>query len=182
MITFMNSVASFVVIPDIVHTSMNHSKTQEQRKLSQFAQAVGTFIRYWGFRKIHGEIWAVIYLSKSPLAAVDIEKELEVSKALVSPALQELLEEGLIRAAPSENSKIKRYEAVEDVAGVIRGVLRRREQPMIAEAAAKLRAVQQIATAEGNIDIQRLDQLSAMIQSAEFALTAMVDSDEFWKA
>ncbi len=161
---------------------MNYMKSQESKKLKQLAKVVGSFIRYWGFRKIHGEIWTLVYLSKTPLAGVEIERELGVSKALVSPALQELVKEGLIKPAPSENSKVKRYEAVENVTGVIRDVLRRREQQMIADAALKHSALHEIATEDGALNISRLEFLGGMIQTANFALLTLVGQDDFWTA
>ncbi len=166
----------------IVHSSMNKLTNQESRKLHQLAQIVGNFIRYWGFRQIHGEIWTVLFLNKMPLAAVEIERALKVSKALVSPALQELMHEGLIRAAPSENLKTKRYEAVENVTAVIRNVLRRREQLMIAEAAVKHLELQDATENEGDINPRRLEILGSMIQSANFGLLALVNEDDFWTA
>lgn len=156
-------------------------KKQEITKLHRLAEVVGTFIRYWGFRKIHGEIWTVLYLSKVPLSPVEIERLLKVSKALVSPALAELVKEGLIQPAPSENLKTKRYEAVEDVTSVIRDVLRRREQPMLADAAAKHSEVQAIADENGGIDLRRLQNLGQMIDSANFALLALVNEQLTWE-
>lgn len=159
---------------------MNKMETQELRKLHQLARVVGSFIRYWGFRKIHGEIWTVVFLSKAPLAAVEIESILGVSKALVSPALRELVMEGVIKPAPSENSKTKRYEAVENVMAVIRGVLQRREQPMMAEAAEKHLALQQIAKGDGELDQIRIEKLGTMIHSANLGLLTFVNEDDFW--
>jgi DNA-binding transcriptional regulator GbsR (MarR family) len=156
-------------------------KTQELKHVHQLAKVVGGFIRYWGFRNIHGEIWTVLFLSKTPLAAVEIGAALQVSKALVSPALKELMTEGLIKPAPSENSKIKRYQAVEDVTAVIRDVLKRREQPMLADAAAKYESVQAVAEESGGIDSARLQFLGNMIGGANFALMALVNEDDYWK-
>ncbi len=112
---------------------MNHMKELKTNlhSLSKLADLIGDFIRYWGFRKIHGEIWTVVYLSKSPVSATELIKILKVSKALMSPALRELEDEGLIFQTDSENSKTKRYAAVDDVYKVIKSVLDRREKPLI---------------------------------------------------
>jgi DNA-binding transcriptional regulator GbsR (MarR family) len=161
---------------------MNDMRRQESEALRQLAVVIGDFIRYWGFRRIHGEIWTVVYLSKRPLSGVEIERSLSVSKALVSPAIQELVKEGLIKPAVSENSKTKRYEAVENVAQVIRGVLRRREQPMIADAEMKHLALVKIADnpEESEVNQNRLEVLGTLIQSANFSLLALINEDDFW--
>lgn len=136
---------------------MNYMKKQQQHDLtalSDMADLVGDFIRYWGFRKIHGELWTVIYLSKQPLSGSELVEILQVSKALVSPALKELEAEGLIFQTDSENSKTKRYSAAEDVFKVIKNVLDRREKPMI----------QQILNAQTQLDDELSDTASACHQ------------------
>ncbi len=158
-------------------------KKQELLRLQELARQVGDFIRYWGFRKIHGEIWTVIYLSARPLSGVEIVGLLKVSKALVSPALKELEHEGLIGQVKSENSKTKRYAAVEDVTSIIRGVLVRREKPMIS----KIKAchVQLAGYAGGDaggefIDPTRMQTLGTFIHTADLALSTLVDSEAVW--
>ncbi len=164
----------------MVHGTMNHMKTQETQKLHQLAAVVGEFIRYWGFRKIHGEIWTVVFLSQAPLSGVEIGRILKVSKALVSPALKELIKEGLIQTTQSENSKTKRYEAHDNVSTVIRGVLRRREQRMLADAAAKHVALLDVARSTTSLNSKRIETLGTLIQTAQFSLAALVNEDDFW--
>lgn len=118
----------------IVHPSVNDMKSISKSNLQALTSAadlIGDFIRYWGFRKIHGEIWTIVYLSKKPVSGSELVEILDVSKALVSPALKELEEEGLIFQTESENSKTKRYRAVDDVFQSIKNVLNRREKPLI---------------------------------------------------
>lgn len=148
----------------IVHISMNNMEKQEKSDLaalSHTADLIGDFIRYWGFRKIHGEIWTIVYLSKSPLSGAQLVDILGVSKALVSPALKELEEEGLIFQTESENSKTKRYLAVEDVFKVIKNVLDRREKPLIERI------------------IQAQEQLGLEILKGDSACFKMVNSERF---
>jgi DNA-binding transcriptional regulator GbsR (MarR family) len=76
---------------------------QQSLKVQQLSTFIGHFIRYWGFRNIHGQIWTIVYLSETPLSGAEIVKFLKVSKALVSPALKELEMEGLIKKVESES-------------------------------------------------------------------------------
>lgn len=158
-------------------------KKQELSRLQELARQVGDFIRYWGFRKIHGEIWTVIYLSARPLSGVEIVGLLRVSKALVSPALKELEHEGLISQVESENSKTKRYAAVEDVTSIIRGVLVRREWPMISKIKACHGELENHVggdTANHALDSTRMQSLGAFIHTADIALSTLVDSEAMW--
>lgn len=139
---------------------------------------IGDFIRYWGFRRIHGEIWALVYLSETPLSGVEIVEKLQVSKALVSPALKELEDEGLILQVPSENSKVKRYAANEDVESVIKGVLKRRELPMLQEVWKSYTALYKSVTSSEGVRADRFERLGEMIKTAQMGLGLLLAFNE----
>ena len=42
--------------------------------------AVGQVIEFWGFKRNHGRVWALLYLRDEPLSAAHIEEELALSK------------------------------------------------------------------------------------------------------
>lgn len=152
-------------------------KKQEQIKLKQLSTHIGHFIRYWGFRKVHGEIWAIVYLAKSPMSGIEIGTLLNVSKALTSPALKELESEGLIRQIKSENSKTKRYEAEEDVTKIIRGVLNRREKPMINKIQKCYQDLSHQSSDVEELSIERLQKMGMMIQLAQVGLETLFESE-----
>ncbi len=157
---------------------MNNMKKQELLKLRKFSGYVGDFIRYWGFRRIHGQIWTVIYLSPEPKSGVEIVELLKVSKALVSPALKELEKEGLITQVRSENSKTKRYQAEEDVEKIVKGVLHRREKPMLKKIS---ESFAEMAGKDGlpiELKLDRLRKMEAMIQAAQLSLELLLNSDQ----
>lgn len=157
---------------------MNYMKKQETLKIQQLSTLIGHFIRYWGFRKIHGEIWTVVYLSNEPMSGVEIGKLLKVSKALISPALKELEAEGLIKRVQSENSKTKRYEAEENVTDVIQGVLKRREKPMIDKIFQSHLELSQKGAEGSDLNLERLAKMGFMIQMAQMALGSLLDADQ----
>jgi len=68
---------------------MTNEKIEEKKK--RLADSVGDFIRYWGFKEVHGRIWVHIYLSDNPITAKELTKKLGVTKGLVSTALAELI-------------------------------------------------------------------------------------------
>ncbi len=146
---------------------------KEMRALSM---AVGNFIRYWGFRRIHGALWTQIYLSPTPLSATQLVRRLKVSKSLVSPALAELEAWKLILPAQSKDAKTKLFTADPDVFKVIRKVLENRELPLINEAQTKLQTLRKNLKSE-SVNQQRLDDLEGMIQSAQFGLRFILQMD-----
>ncbi|MBC7421795.1 MAG: hypothetical protein H7328_13790 [Bdellovibrio sp.] len=153
---------------------------QSNSKLANLADLVGDFIRYWGFRKIHGEIWTAIYLAENALSGAEIVLLLDVSKALVSPALKELEAEGLILETKSENSKTKRYIAQEDVSNVIKQVLNRREKPMLAKIKVSFDQLAKDAKIGTPINLDRQQKLGGMIERAQLMLQLLANSDEMW--
>lgn len=148
---------------------------QDVIKLQNLASGVGQFIRYWGFRNIHGEIWSIVFLHQNPLSGIEIGQILNVSKALVSPALKELVEEGLIKQIQSENSKTKRYVAEEDVVKIIQSVLKRRESIMLKEILKKHSDLCQ--QNNPNLNSERLEKMGKMIILAQLGLSSLLESD-----
>lgn len=85
----------------------------------------GDFISWWGFRTIHGRVWTLLALLDRPLSQSDVAELLGVSRALISGAVQELEDWGLVlRTREDRRAPIV---ANLDVWPVITHVLRTRE-------------------------------------------------------
>ena len=82
-------------------------------RVRQVCDAVGAFIEYWGFKAIHGRIWAVLALSTEPLNQVEVSEFLEVSRSLVSGAMAELVQHRLVE--PTDDRRNAPYRAVVDI-------------------------------------------------------------------
>ena len=138
----------------------------ERAAVRKMAAAVGDFIRYWGFRRIHGQIWTVLYLSREPLSGTELTARLGVSKALVSPALAELEHFGLILPAGGDG-KTRLYAADPQVFAVIRKVLETRERRLIAEAR---RCFERLPAPGSTLETERVRSLGEMIAAAGTAV------------
>ena len=108
-------------------TESRHSK----EKLKHAAESVGQFIEYRGFRSIHGRIWTVVFLSPRPVSTLEIIQKLEVSKGLVSKAVGELLDYGLIQCSGNTVYARRTYIACEDVGSIVGSVLKDREMTLL---------------------------------------------------
>lgn len=146
-------------------------KKQTEKNLKALSETVGDFIRYWGFRRIHGEIWTQVYLSTVPLSGAELTERLGVSKALISPALRELEEHELI-FVKNEDGKTKRYFANPDVFQVVRNILIKREAKLIETALKNFKKIEVAERAE--LDTERLNNLGKMINVAHFATNFIV--------
>ena len=143
--------------------------------------SVGNFIRYWGFRRIHGAIWTQLYLSKTPLSCTDLTRRLAVSKSLISPALDELCTYQLIRESPSPNQKTKLYVASENINEVIQHVLKTRESLMLKEISDHFAAYTPVGTNDLGINPAKLNSLGEMIKGANLMLDLVLIQPDILK-
>lgn len=162
---------------------MNNMKSKEHEKapskaLQKLSLSIGNFIRYWGFRRIHGAIWTQLYVATRPLSCTDLVERLGVSKALVSPALDELCVYELIYAAPAPNDKTKVYLAHENLSEVIRRVLKNREAQILKEITADFSAFAKKDAKAEIFDKRRVESLEKMISAATLMLDIILEQDD----
>ncbi len=99
--------------------------------LNKLAHLVGQFIQYWGFKKIHGEIWAHLWVSKVPIDSTTLVKRLNVSKALISLAVKDLLHYNVIQIFPQPDRRKILLIPNPNIEEVITTVLKTRELSLI---------------------------------------------------
>jgi hypothetical protein len=151
------------------------------RAVLQVAQAAGAFIEYWGFKAIHGRIWTLLALHREPLPQSEIADLLGVSRSLVSSAIAELTEYGLVRAVDEHRNAP--YEAVIDIWPTIADVLRSREWMLLEGARVALEAAieeAEIAAAAPlpgeplRWDVDRLRMLLSLTEMAQGFLKMVI--------
>ena len=99
----------------------------ENENLKNIVDGIGSFIEYWGFRKIHGRIWGLLFLSDKPLSTPEIIEILGVSKALTSGAINELLEHNLIEKVGEVKYGGYSYCTTKSPAEAVREIIKNRE-------------------------------------------------------
>lgn len=134
-------------------------------KMLDLAETVGDFIGYWGFRKIHGRIWTLIYLSVEPMSTQDLIEALGFSKGLVSIAIKELCEFNLIVCVGKKNRGTQIYEANPDVLSVITSTLKSRELLMINKASSAIKSLPKHPNINGDRvkDLRELTEMAALM-------------------
>lgn len=142
------------------------------------AEAVGAFIEGWGFKAIHGRAWTILALRREPTSQVELAEILGVSRSLVSAAISELTDYGLVRAVGDHRNAP--YAARLDVWPTISDVLRRREWMLIERARLALEAaVEELEFAEEGgretpYDLGRLRMVLAMTDLAQTVLRSIL--------
>ena len=150
------------------------------KEVELLADQVGSFIQYWGFKKIHGQIWAHVWLAKTPIDATTLVRRLQVSKALVSLAIKDLIHYDVIRILGQGDRRKLLLIPNEDTHTVISNVLRQRETQMLNEISKSQEALSSLdpeSQAKIDLHIERLEQMKVMTQMAQFALSALIKSN-----
>lgn len=161
---------------------MEKQAKSELKEMKALSKAIGDFIHYWGFRRIHGEIWAQVFLSTQPLSGADLVKRLKVSKALISPALKQLVKYKLIKPLKSKDAREKLYEANPDFLNIIKTVLQDREVPMLAKVQLeyfKVHSKLESEKAGPQVQAQRFQELGNMISQANLVLAILMQMNSF---
>ena len=155
---------------------------EEDERLNQrvlaVCDAVGAYIEAWGFRSIHGRVWALLAMRSTPLLQSEIAELLGVSRSLVSLAVSELSMYGLVR--PTSDQRGAPIEACLDVWPTITDVIRSREWMLIERARLTLEAAideVEFRQSQGKTtpyDIRRIRLLLTMSEFAQTTLRAVL--------
>lgn len=136
--------------------SNKESKTSDLKEFKKLSQLIGEFMEYWGFKKVHGRIWVLAYLSDHPIDAQEIMRRLKISKALVSITLKDLLEYQVLLEIGVSELGTRTYIANPNVPVVIQKVLLKREKVMLNQIKTAFKKLEQVPKTE--IEKQRINQ------------------------
>src|SRR5215204_1869616 len=113
-----------------------------------FTEGLSQISRFWGFPKGMGAIFAVLYLSPSPLSLDEIVAQTNLTKGAVSTEIRTLARMGLVHRSSKLGDRKDYYEAEADFYAAIRSILKERQNSEFARA---LRSVKDtLATMEAN--------------------------------
>lgn len=144
------------------------------RRALKVCETVGDFIEYWGFKHVHGRVWALLALRKDPISQAEIGRTLGISRSLVSETMSELSGYGLVR--PVSEKRNAPYEAVFDVWPTIADVLRSREWMLLERARSALEAAvveAELRTARGDELPWDLDTMRILLKMTELFQTLL---------
>ena len=95
------------------------------------SDAVGRLIEFWGFKRTMGRVWALLYLTPSPLTAQDLQVMLRISSGAVSMTLAELTRWGVVKKVWVQGERRDYYAAEVALWRMISRVLGERERAEI---------------------------------------------------
>jgi len=92
-----------------------------------FTQGLSQISRFWGFPKGMGAIFAVLYLSPTPLSLDEIVQETGLTKGAISTEIRALARMGLVHRSSRLGDRKDYYEAEADFYAAIRSILKERQ-------------------------------------------------------
>jgi DNA-binding transcriptional regulator GbsR (MarR family) len=141
------------------------------------AEQVGEFIEYWGFKKIHGQIWTLIFISKNPVDSTSMVRALKVSKALVSLAIKDLLYYQVIELAGKGKKRTVFFRSTNDLQGVIVQVLKKREKVLLEQTKSSIEKLGQNVDETSPVSEVRLHELKDMVWAAQDFLEVLINTN-----
>ena len=156
-----------------------HENHRVPKPMADLCSLIGDFIVYWGFKKVHGQIWTTIFLSRGPIDATTLVKRLRVSKALVSLAIKDLLKYEVIQVAGKGARRRTLYKSHPDLIQVISKVLIARESKLLEKIRVKQSEVLELLSCtDENLDIcpEQMSELGDMVSSAQDLLSCLVST------
>jgi len=110
------------------------TKEPERELLHEVADAVGALMEFWGFKRVMGRVWALLYLRADALSASELCDQLSISSGAASMALAELEHWAVVRRIRKPGDRREYFEAETDIWKMISRVMRERELVQIERA------------------------------------------------
>jgi DNA-binding transcriptional regulator GbsR (MarR family) len=92
-----------------------------------FTTGLSQISRFWGFPKGMGAIFAVLYISPTPLSLDEIVQETGLTKGAISTEIRALARIGLVHRTSKLGDRKDYYEAEADFYAAIRSILKERQ-------------------------------------------------------
>ena len=92
-----------------------------------FTEGLSQISRFWGFPKGMGAIFAVLYLSPTPLSLDDIVQDAVLTKGAISTEIRALARMGLVHRSTKLGDRKDYYSAETDFYAAIRSILQERQ-------------------------------------------------------
>lgn len=159
---------------------MDKRRIEVPDEVRKLADQIGQFMQYWGFKKIHGQIWTHVWLAKNPIDATTLVKRLDVSKALVSLAIKDLIQYEVVQILNEGDRRKMLLVPNPDIHTVITNVLKSREAKMMSEIVNTQETVDSLSENSKeaiDIDQSKLDQMKMITAMADMALQTLISNN-----
>ena len=151
---------------------------RENELLHEVSDAVGALMEFWGFKRLMGRVWTLLYLRGEPLSAAELCEQLNISSGAASMTLSELEHWGVVKRSRKPGDRREYFEAEIDIWRMISRVLRERELSQIERALEVFERVRGQLEAMGGTRLgeiaDRIERLTDLARLGRGLLVALV--------
>jgi DNA-binding transcriptional regulator GbsR (MarR family) len=143
------------------------------------ADAIGDVIEHWGFRKVLGRVWTVLFIAAEPLPAQAVGERLSMSSGAVSMSLTELQRWGVVRRVWRPGERKEFFEAETDFWRMISKVFDERERLLADSVRGRLEKAAELlrrSPESAKPSLDRVNRLLSFVIVAETALDGFIRS------
>ncbi len=154
--------------------------TDSLQQINFLADEIGELVYNWGFKRVHGRIWTHLFLSSRPLDASDLVKRLDISKALISISLRELLDLKLIAEIGKSAKGTHLYRTNPDLVRVFLNILKFREKLLFSKVKNAHANVENMSAEEKQkteLSDLRINELKKLVAGADQTLDQVINLD-----
>ncbi len=161
------------------------AEREEQDSLgweSLVCESVADVIEFWGFKRNHGRVWALLYLRNTPMSAQSLQKELGLSKGAVSMITTDLEQWSVIRRIRQSGKQAWHYVAEDDYSLMIQKVLREREGSVIKRVEEQLSVAEVAAKTQDDVPevtLKRIQRMRHFAKTAGGAIQFLLQALQF---
>ncbi len=148
------------------------------QQLNLLADEIGELVYNWGFKRVHGRIWTHLFLSNRPLDASDLVKRLDISKALISISLRELIDLKLIAEIGKSPKGTHLYRTNPDLVRVFLNVLKFREKNLFSkvnDAYGSIENMSEEDKAKSELSEVRISEFKKLVANADATLDQIIN-------
>jgi DNA-binding transcriptional regulator GbsR (MarR family) len=150
-----------------------------------FTEGLSNISRFWGFPKGVGALFAVLYLSPSPLSLDELVERSGLTKGAVSTNVRALARMGLVQPSSRLGDRKDYYAAETDFYKAIRSILGERQNREFSNAVQSVHdALDRLQTSKGSMDekerlflIDRIQALQDFFDAIDHLSTAVSKLD-----
>lgn len=139
------------------------------------ADAIGDIIEHWGFRKVLGRVWTVLFIAGEAVPAAAIGDQLQMSAGAVSMSLSELQRWGVVHRVWKPGERREFFEAETDFWKMISKVFDERERLLAESVRSRLERAAQILERgpRSPATVTAADRVSRLLSFVIVAQTAL---------
>jgi DNA-binding transcriptional regulator GbsR (MarR family) len=166
-------------------TEHSHLAEQLDESSREFINNLGRVADFFGFNRLMGQLYAVLFLSPEPLTLDDMVRRLDSSKGNVSINIRNLERLGLVRQIYKWADRKNYYEAETNIWKAVSGILQERErrenQNILKSLSSSMDRLKQVASAANGPEVEladfylkRMEVLRTLFEFGDYLLDKMV--------